>query len=37
MTRCSTCSGSPARAGIEIRFIEYMDVGGATHWEWAGW
>jgi len=21
-----------ARAGAEVRFIEYMDVGGATHW-----
>jgi GTP 3',8-cyclase len=21
-------------AGAELRFIEYMDVGGATHWSW---
>ena len=20
------------RLGAEVRFIEYMDVGGATHW-----
>ncbi|MDX2171329.1 MAG: GTP 3',8-cyclase MoaA [Deltaproteobacteria bacterium] len=20
--------------GAEVRFIEYMDVGGATHWQW---
>jgi cyclic pyranopterin phosphate synthase len=22
------------RANAEVRFIEYMDVGGATHWSW---
>jgi cyclic pyranopterin phosphate synthase len=23
------------REGLEVRFIEYMDVGGATHWSYA--
>ena len=26
------CSSTAASVGAEVRFIEYMDVGGATHW-----
>ena len=26
------CSSAGRRWGAEVRFIEYMDVGGATHW-----
>ena len=26
------CSSSAERVGAEVRFIEYMDVGGATRW-----
>ena len=31
-TRSSRWCTRPARLGAEIRFIEYMDVGGATRW-----
>ena len=31
-TSWSTSSSSPGGIGAEVRFIEYMDVGGATRW-----
>ena len=31
-TNCRRSSSTPAASAREIRFIEYMDVGGATHW-----
>ena len=31
-TNWCRCSSTRARVGAEVRFIEYMDVGGATQW-----